>query len=95
MTEEFKFYFSVKKVVVIEDAHNTKEVLVHTKIKKGRNQVCLENVFPVRITDIGIFPVPKAIAENVKDPALRRTLPFELKRYIKPQKRFLEPGDYS
>ncbi|MGF2616695.1 diaminopimelate epimerase [Rossellomorea vietnamensis] len=94
MNEEFKFYFSVKKVVVIEDAQNIKEVLVHAKIKKGRN-VCLENEFPVRITEIGIFPVPKAIAERVEDPILRRILPFELKRYIKPQKRFLEPGDYS
>ncbi|MGM0845348.1 MAG: hypothetical protein ACQEUT_10250 [Bacillota bacterium] len=94
MTEDFKFHFTVKKVVVIEDASYTREVLVHTKIKKGRSNICLENVFPVRITDIGIFPVPKAIAENVEDPMLRRILPFELKRYIKPQKRFLEPGDY-
>ncbi|WP_409251026.1 hypothetical protein V1502_12750 [Bacillus sp. SCS-153A] len=95
MADDYKFLFTVKKVAVIDDASNTKEVLVHTKIKKGRDLICLENVFPVRVTDIGIFPVPKAIAEKVEDPTLRRLLPFELKRYIKPQKRFLEPGEYS
>jgi hypothetical protein len=95
MPEEYKFYFKVKKVDVIENANNTKEVLVHTKIKKGSDQICLETVFPVRITDIGIFPVPKAIAEKVENPILRRLLPFELKRYIKPQKQFLEPGEYD
>lgn len=95
MSDDYKFLFSVKKVTVIEDAPNSKEVLVHTKIKKGRDTICLENVFPVRITDIGIFPVPRAIAEKVEDSTLRRLLPFELKRYIKPQKRFLEPGEYS
>jgi hypothetical protein len=95
MSEDYKFFFKVKKVVVIEDAGNIKEVLVHTKIKKGRDEICLESDFPVRITEIGIFPVPKAIAEKVGSPTLRRLLPFELKRYIKPQKRFLEPGDYD
>ncbi|WP_421378903.1 hypothetical protein ACOJQI_14035 [Bacillus salacetis] len=95
MSENYKFKFNVKKVVVIEDANNIKEVLVHTQIKKGSNQICLEDVFPVRITEIGIFPVPKDIAEKVENPDLRRLLPFQLKRYIKPQKRFLEPGEYN
>jgi hypothetical protein len=95
MSENYKFFFNVKKVVVIEDANNTKEVLVHTTIKRGRDEVCLEDVFRVRITDIGIFPAPKDIAEKAANPDLRRLLPFQLKRYIKPQKRFLDPGEYN
>lgn len=95
MTEKFNFDFKVVKVVQLEDEWNSKEVHVHVKIKKDRNEFCLESVFPVRITEAGIFPVPKAIAAKVNSPILRRLLPFELKRYIKPQKRFLEPGIYE
>ncbi|RIW35108.1 hypothetical protein D3H55_08665 [Bacillus salacetis] len=95
MSTDYRFYFKVKKVVVIEDDDSVKEVLVQTKIKKGSGEICLEDDFPVRITEIGIFPVPKTIAEKVQHPALRRLIPFELKRYIKPQKQFLEPGDYD
>jgi hypothetical protein len=95
MAEDFRFHFKVKKVISLEDELNTKEVIVYVKVKKGREVICLEDTFPVRVTEVGIFPVPKVIAEKVESPEVRKLLPFELKRYIKPQKRFLDPGDYE
>jgi hypothetical protein len=95
MSEDFRFHFKVKQVTLLEDGLNSKEVIILVKVKKGRNEICLEDTFPVKINEVGIFPVPKVIAEKVESLQLRKLLPFELKRYIKPQKRFLEPGDYD
>ncbi|WP_456274387.1 hypothetical protein [Bacillus sp. AK031] len=95
MAEDFRFQFKVKSVIPMEDEIDSKEVIVHVKVKKGRKEICLEDTFLVRVTEVGIFPVPRMIAEKVESPELRRLLPFELKRYLKPQKRFLVPGDYE
>ena len=48
-----------------------------------------EGMIRVRFNDHGIFPVPEDIASFAEMATLRRLVGVELKRYIKPQKRFL------
>ncbi|MBM7584184.1 hypothetical protein JOC86_000721 [Bacillus pakistanensis] len=94
MQESYKFRFQVKDVIQLKDELQSMTVTVHTIILSEANKTIFQDTIRVKFNQIGIFPSPSDIARKIKSNHLRRLIAVELKRYIKPQRRFLEPGDY-
>ncbi|WP_069188099.1 hypothetical protein [Bacillus sp. FJAT-27251] len=85
-----KFKFSITKIVNANPSLNEKIVYVDTMVTDLHQNKTTGNI-RVRFNDHGIFPVPEDIASFTSQLSLRRLVAVELKRYIKPQKRWLEP----
>jgi hypothetical protein len=94
MQESYKFRFQVIKVILLEDELQSKTVTVNSVILSEANKILLHDTIRVKLNRIGIFPSPQDIAQKIESNHLRRLVAVELKRYIKPQRRFLDPGDY-
>ncbi|TDL34846.1 hypothetical protein E2R51_03750 [Jeotgalibacillus sp. S-D1] len=87
MFEDFRFYFDIHQVVATEtDAYT---VYVKTRILDHEKKEYFEGIVRVDLNPVGIFPKPADIAKSVAPNDLRRKLGMEIKRYIKPQRRFL------
>ncbi|MGD7043900.1 hypothetical protein [Jeotgalibacillus proteolyticus] len=87
MFEEFKFYFDIHKVEKMESDRYL--IYVKTRILDHEKMDYFEGVIRVELNPVGIYPKPLDIASAVAPKNLRGKLGSELKRYIKPQKRFL------
>ncbi|KIL45502.1 hypothetical protein [Jeotgalibacillus soli] len=88
MIDDFRFYFQIDHVEK-QSSSDSLMVFVSTRILDDKRTLFYEGVTRVEVTLIGIFPSPKDIAGAVHPTALRKRLALELKRYIKPQKKFL------
>lgn len=86
-TYTFKFRILDNYPSAIDEA-GTKEIRVATTIKDG-NQLLFEGPIRVKFNQFGIFPSVPDMAEAVSNAALRRLLMSELKRYVKPHRKFL------
>ncbi|PPA71815.1 hypothetical protein [Jeotgalibacillus proteolyticus] len=86
MYEDFRFYFDVDKVEKLNDSY---VVYVKTRILDHEKFDYFEGVIRVELNPVGIYPKPGDIARAVSPKNLRGKLGSELKRYIKPQRRFL------
>ena len=88
MFEKYRFYFDIDRVTV-GSAQNTYLIYVKSRIVDHEKIDYYEGILCVELNPVGIFPKPGDIAAAVSPTMLRRLLGMELKRYIKPQKRFL------
>ncbi len=95
MKEEFSFRFQVKKVEEAYDGNESRHVHVLAKVFDQEKELIHEGMYRVKFNEIGIFPFPADIAGQVQSKALQRLLMVELKHYIKPQRKFLTPGEYK
>ncbi|MBM7702139.1 diaminopimelate epimerase [Metabacillus iocasae] len=67
-----------------------KECTVLTKIKhESTGNMIYEGELRVQFNEFGIFPVAKDIAQAVTNRSLRQKVAAELKRYVRPHKKFL------
>jgi hypothetical protein len=92
--DELLFRFQVKEVTEPGDDYNSRDVLVLCKILDQKKDLLQEGLFRVRFNSVGIYPYPADIARQVPSRKVQRLLLMELKRYIKPQRKFLKPGSY-
>jgi len=88
MYEDYRFFFDIHKVEHGEGT-NSYIVYVSTRIVDEDHADYFEGIVRVDLNSVGIFPIPSDIARAVEPKDLRRKLGVELKRYVKPQKRFL------
>lgn len=95
MKEEFRFRFQVHKVEESLDEHGSRDVTVLARILNSKKDLVHEGLFRVRFNAIGIYPFPADVAQQIFSKHLQRLLLMELKRYIKPQRRYLTPGEYK
>jgi hypothetical protein len=95
MNEEYSFRFQVQKVDEALDGNESRHVHVLAKVFNQEKELVHEGRYRVKFNDIGVFPFPADIAGQVQRKSLQRLLMVELKRYIKPQRRFLTPGEYK
>jgi hypothetical protein len=72
----------------ILDETGTKEIRV-TAIIRRQTHLVFEGPIRVKFNPFGIFPSIADVAEAVSNPPLRRLLMVELKRYVKPHRKFL------
>ncbi|MEG9298021.1 hypothetical protein V6B33_16270 [Mangrovibacillus sp. Mu-81] len=93
--EELLFRFQVKDVSEAGDEYHSRDVLVLAKIMNQNKDLLQEGLFRVRYNSIGIYPFPADIAQQISSRNVQRLLLMELKRYIKPQRKFLKPGTYK
>jgi hypothetical protein len=93
--DELLFRFQVKEVTEAGDDYNSRDVLVLCKILDQKKDLLQEGLFRVRFNSVGIYPYPADIARQVPSKKVQRLLLMELKRYIKPQRKFLKPGSYK
>jgi hypothetical protein len=93
--EELIFRFQVKDVCEAGDEYHSRDVLVFGKIMNQNKDLLQEGLFRVRFNSIGIYPFPADIARQISSRNVQRLLLMELKRYIKPQRKFLKPGTYK
>jgi hypothetical protein len=93
--DELLFRFQVKEVTEAGDDYNSLDVLVLCKILGQKKDLLQEGLFRVRFNSVGIYPYPADIAMQVTSRKVQRLLLMELKRYIKPQRKFLKPGTYK
>ncbi|MGR3764671.1 hypothetical protein [Rossellomorea sp. NS-SX7] len=93
--DEIDFRFQVREVSEAEDENNSRDVLVFCRILNQNKDLLQEGLFRVRFNSIGIYPFPADIAKQVSSRKVQRLLLMELKRYIKPQRKFLKPGSYK
>lgn len=70
------------------DESGTKEIRVAT-IVKDEQHLLFEGPLRVKFNQFGIFPSVSDVAEAFSNAALRRLLMAELKRYVKPHRKFL------
>jgi hypothetical protein len=85
-----KFKFFITKIEMLNPSLNEKIAYVETNATDHHGSKTTGTV-RVRFNDHGIFPMPEDIAAFTVQLSFRRLLAAELKRYIKPQKRWLEP----
>jgi hypothetical protein len=95
MKEEYRFRFQVHKVEESSDEYQSMEVTVLARIINDKKDLLYEGLFRVRFNTIGIYPFPRDVARQVFSKHLQRLLLMELKRYIKPQRKYLTPGEYK
>ncbi|MEL3974678.1 hypothetical protein AAEO50_20530 [Rossellomorea oryzaecorticis] len=93
--DELLFRFQVKEVNEAGDDYSSRDVLVLCKILDSKKDLLQEGLFRVRFNSVGIYPFPADIARQVTSRKIQRLLLMELKRYIKPQRKFLKPGSYK
>ncbi|XXM74319.1 hypothetical protein ACQ0QQ_10810 [Lysinibacillus sphaericus] len=93
--EEFQFKFQVKQVSAAGDEYDSLDVLTFCRIFNENKDLLQEGLFRVRFNSVGIYPFPADIANQVSSRKIQRLLLMELKRYIKPQRKFLKPGVYK
>jgi hypothetical protein len=93
--EDLLFRFQVKEVSETGDEYHSMDVLVWGKIMNPNKDILHEGHFRVRYNSIGIYPFPADIARQITSRNMKRLLLMELKRYIKPQRKFLKPGTYK
>ncbi|WP_175991342.1 hypothetical protein [Bacillus sp. Marseille-Q1617] len=93
--DELLFRFQVKEVSDAGDEYNSRDVLVFCRIMDQNKDLLQEGLFRVRFNSVGIYPYPADIAKQVTSRKVQRLLLMELKRYIKPQRKFLKPGSYK
>ncbi|PFA70760.1 hypothetical protein CN378_00390 [Bacillus sp. AFS015802] len=95
MKEEYRFRFQVHKVEESGDEYQSRDVTVFARIYNNKKDLICEGLFRVRFNAIGIYPFPADVAELISSKHLQRLLLMELKRYIKPQRKYLTPGEYK
>lgn len=95
MKEEYQFRFQVREVIEAFDEYQSRDVTVLVRIQNDKKDLIHEGLFRVRFNSIGIYPSPADVAGQITSKHLQRLLLVELKRYIKPQRKFLSPGEYK
>ncbi|WP_064091287.1 hypothetical protein [Rossellomorea aquimaris] len=95
MKEEYSFRFRVQKVEGSGDEYNSLVVFVFARMFNNKKDLVQEGLFRVKFNSIGIYPVPHDVAKQITSKHIQRLLIVELKRYIKPQRKFLTPGIYK
>lgn len=87
----YTYYFDlfVEKVSELDDALQSKEALVKTKIYNSTKELLWCGLIPVKWNSIGIYPDPKQLNQIDLPQTIKRMLLVELKRYLKRQKDFL------
>ncbi|MGD6956101.1 hypothetical protein ACQCWA_13835 [Rossellomorea aquimaris] len=95
MKDEYTFRFQVQEVAEACDEFHSRDVTVLTHILNDKKDLLHEGLFRVRFNQIGIYPIPKDVARQISSKHLQRLLLIELKRYIKPQRKYLTPGEYK
>ncbi|MED3725975.1 diaminopimelate epimerase [Priestia filamentosa] len=71
------------------DSLGTKEVAVSSTVKTEKDKLLFQGNIRVRFNEFGIFPDARDIAKAVEETTIRKQLTFELKRYVKPHRKFL------
>ncbi|WP_226675062.1 hypothetical protein [Rossellomorea aquimaris] len=95
MKEEYHFRFQVREVVEALDEYQSRDVNVLARIRNDKKDLIHEGLFRVRFNSIGVYPSPADVAGQISSRHLQRLLLVELKRYIKPQRKYLSPGEYK
>ncbi|NMH70339.1 hypothetical protein LS684_23760 (plasmid) [Cytobacillus spongiae] len=95
MKEDIHFRFQVHKVEESGDEYQSRDVTVLARILNEKKDLLYEGLFRVRFNQIGIYPSPADVARQITTKHVQRLLIVELKRYIKPQRRYLTPGEYK
>jgi hypothetical protein len=95
MKDEYTFRFQVQKVEEACDEYQSRVVTVLAQILNDKKDFVHEGLFRVRFNQIGIYPFPADVARQISSKHLQRLIIVELKRYIKPQRRYLSPGEYK
>ncbi|KPL57917.1 hypothetical protein AM506_19535 [Rossellomorea vietnamensis] len=95
MKEDYRFRFQVHKVEEAGDDYQSRDVSVFARIYNDKKDLVHEGLFRVRFNTIGIYPFPADVGRQIYSKQLQRLLLMELKRYIKPQRKYLSPGDYK
>ncbi|RLQ95234.1 hypothetical protein [Falsibacillus albus] len=87
---DVKFSFIIKGVETITE-HNiiTKIVTVETEIKSLDHEPIFHGPLRVKSNKFGIFPIPSDLSAAVSQASIQQKLAVELKRFIRPAKRFL------
>jgi hypothetical protein len=95
MKEEYRFRFQIHKVEESCDEYNSRDATVLARIFNDKKDLVHEGLFRVRFNTIGIYPFPADVSQQIFSKHLQRLLLMELKRYIKPQRKYLTPGEYK
>ncbi|MFI8687429.1 hypothetical protein [Rossellomorea sp. NPDC077527] len=95
MKEEYHFRFQVRNVEESSDEYQSRVVTTFARIYNDKKDLVHEGLFRVRFNCIGIYPFPADVARQISSKNLQRLLLVELKRYIKPQRKYLTPGEYK
>jgi hypothetical protein len=95
MKDEYTFRFQVQEVEEAGDEYHSRVVTVLAHILNDKKDLLHEGLFRVRFNQIGIYPFPKDVARQISSKHLQRLLLVEFKRYIKPQRKYLTPGEYK
>ncbi|MGM0751089.1 MAG: hypothetical protein ACQET6_04110 [Bacillota bacterium] len=95
MKDEYTFRFQVQKVEEAYDEYQSRVVTVLGLVLNDKKDLVHEGLFRVRFNQIGIYPFPADVARQIYSKHLQRLIIVELKRYIKPQRRYLSPGEYK
>ncbi|MFC3884918.1 diaminopimelate epimerase [Bacillus songklensis] len=85
---KFKFHILDNYPSVIDEA-GTKEIRVATTIKDMEQHTLYEGNIKVKFNQFGVFPSIQDVAKAVSNSTVRRLLMSELKRYVKPHRKFL------
>lgn len=83
----FKFHILDHYPVSLDEA-GTKEIRV-TAVVRRQTDILFDGPIRVQFNQFGIFPSIADVAEAVSNTAVRRLLIVELKRYVKPHRKFL------
>ncbi|WP_052504380.1 hypothetical protein [Rossellomorea aquimaris] len=95
MKDEYTFRFQVQKVEEAYDEYQSRVVTVLGRVLNDKKDLVHEGLFRVRFNQIGIYPFPADVARQIYSKHLQRLIIVELKRYIKPQRKYLSPGEYK
>ncbi|WP_335871652.1 hypothetical protein [Bacillus sp. 2205SS5-2] len=94
MYKDYRFRFKVQKVEEISLQQDSRMVTVENKVFTADQEILFQGNIRVEINKIGIYPQPADLKAVPLPASLVRLLTVELKRYIKPQRKFLTPGLY-
>ena len=95
MKNEYTFRFQVRKVEKAGDEFESLDVTVFSRILNEKKDLIHEGLFRVRFNQMGIYPFPADVARQIDSRNIQMILLVELKRYIKPQRKYLTPGEYK
>ncbi|PLR98844.1 hypothetical protein [Bacillus sp. T33-2] len=88
LSEQYRFKFFIEDVENNLSGANEKTAIVTSILLFERKEV-FSGIVRVRLNEFGIFPVAEDISAFSEQLSIRRALAAEIRKYIKPQKRFL------
>ncbi|MGA5691309.1 hypothetical protein [Cytobacillus pseudoceanisediminis] len=87
-TDFYTFKFFIQRIEEFGSDINEKNAFVETTAFYN-NTIVYEGIIRVRFNDYGIFPFPEDLSQADIPVSVKRKMAAEMKRYIKPQKKYL------